>query len=298
MKFFDTFFKKKSLSQVAREEGYVTDQKGIQNRFVREREHWQLHLDNTKQYILQSAKRSASKKSVAVLGSGWLLDVPVAELAQEFEEVYLYDIVHPEQIVVNMRKYPNVHLVVADLTDGAVELAAQSHSFEEFCNSLAHISLTPNLQQFDFVVSVNLLNQLDIILCDYLKEKFSITESELIEIRKKDDKQLAKIGKQNILKKMLGTVYNKLIGTKKFKKEFINLINKKIFDIKNSKLPELEKKINTKIAEKNEKMKETLDKKIKQKEELLAEKKEKMPKENKKEQKFEGKKFEGEEPEQ
>ena len=184
MKFLDTFFKKKSLSQVAREEGYVTDQKGIQNRFVREREHWQLHLDNTKQYILQSAKRSASKKSVAVLGSGWLLDVPVAELAQEFEEVYLYDIVHPEQIVVNMRKYPNVHLVVADLTDGAEELAAQSHSFEEFCNSLAHISLTPNLQQFDFVVSVNLLNQLDIILCDYLKEKFSITESELIEIRK------------------------------------------------------------------------------------------------------------------
>lgn len=184
MKFLDTFFKKKSLSQIAREEGYVTDQKGIQNRFVREREQWQSHLDNTKQYIQQSAKRRATKKSVAVLGSGWLLDVPITELAQEFSDVYLYDIVHPEQIAVNMRKYPNVHLVVTDLTGGAVELAAQSNSFYDFRNSLTHISLKPNLQQFDFVVSVNLLNQLDIILCDYLKEKFSITESELIEIRK------------------------------------------------------------------------------------------------------------------
>lgn len=184
MKFFDTFFKKKSLSQIARDEGYVTDQKGIQNRFVREREHWQSHLDNTKQYILESAKRRVSKKSVAVLGSGWLLDVPVAELAQEFDQVYLYDIVHPEQIVVNMKKYPNVHLVVADLTDGAVELAAHSNTFGVFRNSLAQTPFTHNLQQFDFVVSVNLLNQLDIILCDYLKEKFSVGESELVGVRR------------------------------------------------------------------------------------------------------------------
>ncbi len=184
MKFFDIIFKKKSLSQIAREEGYVADQKGIQNRFVRERQHWQSHLDNTKQYIQDSAKHRDSKKSVAVLGSGWLLDVPISELAQEFVDVYLYDIVHPVQVEVNMKKYPNVHLVVADLTDGAIELAAQSKSFEEFRNALNQIPFAHNLHEFDFVVSVNLLNQLDIILCDYVKEKFSVAESDLVPIRR------------------------------------------------------------------------------------------------------------------
>ena len=183
MSIFDSLFKKKSLSAIARKAGYTKDQIGIQSRYVREHDNWTPHLEQTKKYILETAQNVERKHSVAVLGSGWLLDVPLTELSEQFDEVYLYDIVHPEQIIVKTKKIPNVHLVEADLTYGAVTVAEQKNSFEEFFTAFQNVTPTIDLNQYDFVVSVNILNQLDIILCDYLKEKFHVSEQQLLPIR-------------------------------------------------------------------------------------------------------------------
>lgn len=182
MSFFD-FFKPKSLSSVARKTGYVKDQMGIQNRYIREREQWTSHLENTKQYILKAARKCVKKDVVVVLGSGWLLDIPWQELSEQFSQVYLYDIVQPEQIVVKTKRFSNIHLVTADITGGVVPLAEQAKSFADFWNQLQTL---PNfeLPQASLVVSVNLLNQLDILLCDYLKDKFSVSEDDLKKVRK------------------------------------------------------------------------------------------------------------------
>lgn len=183
---FFQLFKKKSLSAIARKEGYVTDQKGIQNRYIRESELWKSHLENTKKFILESVDNCASKKSIAILGSGWLLDVPIQELSKQFEHVYLCDVVHPEQIVVNMKKYTNVELVTVDLTGGLIQLAENVTTFDSFCQGLQSIPVFTfeNLAiQPDLVVSVNLLNQLDIILCDFLQKKFFVKEQDLQQVR-------------------------------------------------------------------------------------------------------------------
>ena len=183
MFFWDSLFKKNSLSAIARKAGYTKDQIGIQSRYVREHDNWTPHLEQTKKYILETAQNVVQKHSVAVLGSGWLLDVPLLELSEQFDEVFLYDIVHPEQIIVKTRKMSNIHLVEADLTYGAVAVAEQNNTFEDFLTAFQTLTPTVDVNQYDFVVSVNILNQLDIILCDYLREKFNVSEQQLLPIR-------------------------------------------------------------------------------------------------------------------
>lgn len=182
MEILRKLFGKKSLSCIARKTGYVKDQNGIQNRFVRESKQWQSHLNNTKTYIINTAVSMQRQGSIAILGSGWLFDVPIDELSNTYTNVDLYDIVHPEQIVVKMNKYKNVHLKQIDLTGGAVSLAEKARTFDEFLLLFNTIYLS-DFSQYDCVVSVNLLNQLDIILCDYLTKKFNVQESQLLPIR-------------------------------------------------------------------------------------------------------------------
>lgn len=156
---------------------------GIQNRYLREQQEWQPHLQKTKQSILDFAETLPQKKSIAVLGSGWLFDVPLESLSNLFQSVYLYDIVHPEQIVVRTSHFPNVHLVTYDLTGGAVTLAKNSEHYSDFIATLQTLTLDVDFNQYDAVVSVNILNQLDIILCDYLSKKFSLSETDLLQVR-------------------------------------------------------------------------------------------------------------------
>ena len=182
MHFFN-LFRKSNLNAIARRTGYVRDQQGILNRYVRENEHWNQHLENTKAFVLESVKHIKQRGSIAFLGSGWLLDVPLDEVAKLFDDVYLYDIVHPEQVVVKIKKKKNVHLVTCDLTGGAVALAENSASFEQFVAKLPTLALSEDFNRFDLVVSVNILNQLDIILCDYVSEKFSVSDDQLIPVR-------------------------------------------------------------------------------------------------------------------
>ncbi|MCQ2959860.1 MAG: hypothetical protein MJ198_06705 [Bacteroidales bacterium] len=183
MNLLKKLFGQRSLHSIAKKAGYVTDQMGIQKRYVRENSLWKSHLENTKNFIVENISLCNERNSVAVLGSGWLLDVPIEELTQKFNDVYLYDIVHPEPVVVKTKKYSNVHLVERDLTGGAIELAEQSETFQQFLSYLQEIKCV-DWNQFDMVVSVNILNQLDILLCDFLSEKFSASEEQLKEVRR------------------------------------------------------------------------------------------------------------------
>lgn len=179
----DALFTPKTLESAMRRAGYATDQMGIRSRYLREKVNWQSHVDNTKQYIMDAVGNADKRGSVAVLGSGWLYDVPLDELSHAFADVYLVDIVHPEPVKVRVARMPNVHLVTMDLTGGAVQMAAQSASFADFLETFNSSSLLADLNRYDVVVSVNLLNQLDIIICDYLKRRFRVDDDQLRQVR-------------------------------------------------------------------------------------------------------------------
>ncbi len=175
--------------KILRKFGFKTDQEGIINRYLREEGGWNEHLKKTKEYILQVAG-TKRKESVIILGSGWLLDVPIHELSEQFEKVVLIDVVHPRQIEHKVKKMLNVELLSIDVT-GLV-----NPIFETLKNKKASkiplIEIEPNydnqliteLENADLVVSVNLLNQLDILICDYIN-KFNLYSKEEINLFRK-----------------------------------------------------------------------------------------------------------------
>lgn len=168
--------------------GYITDQNGIVSRFAREGDGWNGHLENSKNFIREHCIKEECK-SIAILGSGWLLDVPIDDLSNQFEKIYLIDIVHPQQIKHKYRNYSNIHFIEDDITGGLIE------NVYKHCNKSPKSQL-PYLENIavpqyslhhkvDIVVSLNIMNQLDILLVDYLKEFYDFPEDELNAFRQR-----------------------------------------------------------------------------------------------------------------
>jgi len=158
--------------------GYFTDQEGIISRYFREAEAWITHLENTKAFILTSSKNK-DKNKAAILGSGWLLDIPIEELSQSFREVWLFDIKHPLQIRSRVEKLKNVKLSETDISGLAIPLYKEVKARHRNDLSFDINKILPqfdfDLSDFSFVASCNILNQLDIILIDYLKKSLDVT---------------------------------------------------------------------------------------------------------------------------
>ncbi len=185
--------------------GFKHDQQGIVRRYMRERNHWDTHLNNCKRFIIKAASQK-QKQNVMVLGSGWLLDVPVNQLVNQFNKVYLVDIIHPPQIKHKIKNFANVQLIEADITGGAVNNLynfVKKHRKHKTQNAspIKPDNIVPqiNLQnlcfaglpeyEMDFVVSLNLLNQLDILLVDYIKKYNCFSQSDIIQLKKQIQQQ-------------------------------------------------------------------------------------------------------------
>lgn len=176
--------KDKILSKI----GYYKDQKGILNRYLREIQNWSTHLDNSKKAIIEGIAGKKRNK-VIVLGSGWLLDVPYEELAEAFNEVWLVDVYHPPQIVKKASQFSNIKLIQAELTG----LAEQVYDFTKVFRKTKYKTpvdefnpMVPlDLNLYDYVVSCNIMSQLDIILTDYLREYNDYSKEEIEAIIKK-----------------------------------------------------------------------------------------------------------------
>ena len=164
--------------------GFKLDQNGILKRYLRESEAWAPHLKKTKEVILNQSETKLKNK-VAILGSGWLLDIPIVELASQFTEVWLFDVRHPSQVKQQVSKLENVKMIETDISGLALpiyDLVNQKHQPK---NAIEH--LTPgfnfNLSEFDFVVSCNLMNQLDIFLLDYILEHIRLSHEDETTLR-------------------------------------------------------------------------------------------------------------------
>ena len=119
---------------------------------------WEEHFERTRAVIRAAVARCRSRRKAVVLGSGWLNDVPLADLAAAFREVILVDAVHPFSVRRRVRRLPNVRLLTTDISGvaEAVFRAARTpgplprHMPDLFCAD----------SEVDLVASVNLLSQL------------------------------------------------------------------------------------------------------------------------------------------
>lgn len=119
------------------------------------REDWADHERRTKAAILGAAEACRQKRTVVVLGSGLLRDVPIFELSRLFDTVVLVDLVHLASVRgwLKLKGLKNVRLIERDLSGIDALLAG---------DLLEPLSFLRQVPYLDFVVSANLLSQIGI----------------------------------------------------------------------------------------------------------------------------------------
>jgi hypothetical protein len=135
--------------------GLLTESIAISARHRRCRTAWAPHLSATREAVLDAVARTPRRRTALVMGSGALLDLPLAELAAAFRRVVLVDLVHPWAARLKARAFTHVTLVTDDVS-GTLEGVAKGE-------------LTPPRPfplladpEIDLVVSLNLLSQLPV----------------------------------------------------------------------------------------------------------------------------------------
>jgi len=179
-------------TRILREMKMISDQQGIMERYLAEAEGWKEHIEKTRAYILESVGR-IRPSSILVCGSGWLLDLPMDELVSGSRELYLADIHHPVQVRRKTEKLPGCRLLKMDLTGGAVQGSydyVKRYRKTGLKESLAAIPVRIPRLPFDpdLVISLNLLNQMDILLVDYIRRHIALEQDERAAFRSRIQK--------------------------------------------------------------------------------------------------------------
>lgn len=172
---------------ILRKMGYLADRKGVAERYLHNSRAWEDHLRQTKEFIL-SCMPEGRMGIIAILGSGWLLDLPLEEIVHAADQIYLYDIVHPPQVIHRIGRYDNITAVTEDLTGGAVLAAYQAvRAYKKTRKKPEITDLIPSFMpsiKADFMVSLNILSQLGAMVTEYLSRHIPYSSAEENEINR------------------------------------------------------------------------------------------------------------------
>ncbi len=140
-----------------RKYGYLKRLIALEFRARRCADAWGMHRSRCKSFIVKAAELCAHQRVCVVVGSGLLLEVPLKELAEKFERVYLVDIFHMPQVQRAARRHFNVKLLTGDVTGC---FAAIKENRPPGGHNPAPPARIPHLKEADLVVSCNCLTQL------------------------------------------------------------------------------------------------------------------------------------------
>ena len=162
--------------------GYYNYQSGLIYRHLNQSGGWDSHLEHCRNFILKAIDLQKPEK-ITVLGSGWLLELPLAEMVEKVNVVCLADIVHPPEVIQQVRSLNKVILHETDITGGLIREVWQktrNYSFFNKLKSLNGIIIPEYEPEWDpgMVVSLNILTQLESLLIDYLRKRSTICEDE------------------------------------------------------------------------------------------------------------------------
>jgi hypothetical protein len=154
---------------------------------------WESHNEHSRRFIIKAMDHYKPEK-ITVLGSGWLLDLPLAEMIERTKKICLLDIVHPPEVKKQVGTIKNVELIEFDITGGLIEEVwkkAGRYSILRNLKSLDCITIPEYIPDEDpgMVISLNILTQLESLPVKYLKKRSNIKEEEFVvfssEIQKK-----------------------------------------------------------------------------------------------------------------
>lgn len=164
---------------LARRYGYLRESIGIGARYRRCQTAWQSHLDHSRAALLRSLEDCRDFRTALVFGSGLLLDIPLAQLAERFAEVWLVDLVHLPAARRIARRYPNVRCIEHDVSGCLEKLAdATPTTLDKLLISSTHFHGHDNI---NWVASVNLLSQLPLLPQAWLAKRFPDLDEGILE---------------------------------------------------------------------------------------------------------------------
>jgi len=167
--------------------GYYNYQNGLIYRHLNQEGGWDHHQELCRGFIIKALDHFKPEK-VTVLGSGWLLDIPLVELVERTGKVCLIDIIHPPDVVAQSASFKNVELIEQDITGGLIEDVWQSRHKYSFFNKLKSLK-NYDIPEYNpvgdpgMVISLNILTQMEEMLIRFLKKGSKIKEEEFNHFR-------------------------------------------------------------------------------------------------------------------
>jgi hypothetical protein len=176
-----------SYRRILHKMGYYDYQQGLIYHNLYQEDGWNSHQQNCRNFILKAIEHYRPEK-ITVLGSGWLLDLPLAEMAEKTNKVILIDIIHPPEVISQTSGMKNVQLIEQDITGGLIEEVWKKAGKRTILNRLSSLSeiIIPEYQPVEdpgLVISLNILTQLESQPERLLKKKSRATEAEFRHFR-------------------------------------------------------------------------------------------------------------------
>lgn len=152
--------------------GHLYEAIAIDAREKRCQQFWKSHRDESKKLILQVANTIKEKKSLLILGSGPLHEIPIIELSNFFETIDLVDIVHLKETKNKYRNLHNLNFIEHDLTELETRIAHEKNIYNTVPSAFLN-------KHYNFVISANVLSQLAYHLRNFLNKRSSYSSDEL-----------------------------------------------------------------------------------------------------------------------
>ena len=167
--------------------GYYSYQNGLIFRHLNQSGGWASHLEHCRNFILRAIDFHKPEK-ITVLGSGWLLELPLAEMSEKVNLICLEDIVHPPEVIEQVKDLKYVKLDETDISGGLINEVWQKTRNHNFFNKLKSLNeiIIPEYEPGSdpgMVISLNILTQLESLLIEHLKKKSAVSEEEYTKFR-------------------------------------------------------------------------------------------------------------------
>jgi hypothetical protein len=195
---------------------YYNYQNGLIIHHVNQEGGWEIHQEHCRNFIIKALEIYKPEK-VTVLGSGWLLDLPFAELVERTGKVCLIDIIHPPDVISQAGSFKNVELIEQDITGGLIAEVWEKTAKYQFFKKLKSLDniIIPEFKPDDdpgMIISLNILTQLESLLIDFLKKRSKIGEEEYNHFRTEIQRKHISFLKNH--KSVLITDYAEVISNK------------------------------------------------------------------------------------
>lgn len=178
-----------SYRRILHRMGYYDYQQGLLNNFLIQENGWLSHQQKCRNFILKAIDYFKPVK-ITVLGSGWLMELPLVEMAERTDEICLVDIIHPPELVSQVSALKKVKLIEEDVSGGLIEKVWEAAGKRTFFNKLKsldglEIPEYRSVEDPGLVISLNILTQIEVLPLALLSKKAKASENEYLLFRKK-----------------------------------------------------------------------------------------------------------------